>query len=266
MAATTPEANRFTMVCLRCERPVLARREWIGQDVKCPHCLSLLRVPPPDPHGRMARAQRPMLGAREYFNFACPGCKSLLEVHDGMCGTPGVCPTCGSRVRVPFVDRRNGLPDPAVLLEKGPAPEADPELADDPSVAAVHAYAAAGDEAPQIVNTDDGERAIQCPRCKELSPIEENACVSCGTPFTMEAAATVGKMRHVRRSNLGIALGVIGIFLFIAVAPSIGAMVLGGLGLMDPEAEGRRGSSWAALVLGLLGFSGGAAYWIWRLI
>lgn len=264
MAESATQEARFTIVCLRCERPILARRGWVGHEVKCPHCMSLLRVPPPAADGSLVRANRPALGARSYFNFACPGCKSLLEVHDGMSGTDGVCPSCGSRILVPYIDRNNGLPDPGVLLDK---PKVTPDAAaDDPAAPAVHAYAAAGGEAPRIVRTEDGERAIECPRCREWSPIDADACVACGTPFTMDAAATVGKIQHSKRTAIGVTLAVVGVFSFPLLLPSVVGLVLGLLGLINPEGRGHRAGPWTAAVLGLLGVGGGIAFWIVRML
>lgn len=266
MVAPETQAQAFAVICLRCNRALRVRSHWIGRDVKCPHCLSRLRVPPPSADGRVPRAERPAMGAREVFNFYCPGCQSLLEAHDGLSGTPAQCPSCGSRLQVPYVDRTNGKPDTAILLER-PAVEAV-SVTDEPPAnvkPALHAYAAAGQDAPKIVSTDDGRRAIECPRCHEWSEIDANSCVSCGTPFTMEGAETVGKVRAGRAALSGLTLGIVGLIAFPVLFPSAGALLLGTMSLLNPEGHAERGRAWAAAICGLIGLCGGVGFWVLRL-
>ena len=70
MPGTDPTSpDSFTIVCIRCERPLIVRRQWIGRDVQCTHCSGVLRVPPAPVDGRPARALTPTLGGKRQFNF-----------------------------------------------------------------------------------------------------------------------------------------------------------------------------------------------------
>lgn len=176
MSSTQQEA-RFTIICIYCNRHVLARESWIGRDVRCPHCSGVLRVPEGVPGDPPVRARQPAFGANRYFNFACGRCKALLETHTGMCGQPGRCPTCAANFTIPYVDPDSGLPEGEAHVEddgENPTP--------------MHAYAASGGQAPQIVVGPDKISRIECPRCHGVSPIDADACAACGVPFTIDAA------------------------------------------------------------------------------
>jgi len=239
---------RFVMLCRRCERPLNVRREWVGRDVKCPHCDSVLRVPEPPSEGRVVTARAPYLAPKRCFNFPCPRCECLLEGHTGMCGQPGTCPTCGSRFVVPHLGPGR-QPDRAVLLEG--------EVADPTPL---HAYAAAGREAPQIVQSG-GQTWIQCPRCNARSPIDADDCAACGAPFTMEGAATMGLWRQQRHGSTAVMLGVISVFTFMFFVPALAAVWFGAWSTFTPSAPGRSKAGITGLVLGLVSLIGGLAFW-----
>jgi len=159
-----------------------------GQHVKCPTCLSAQQVPVESPAGvggpasepggaAQPRVPPPFGGQRAQgrrYGFNCPYCSSRLDANEALAGTDGQCPTCGSEITIPIMDKYGRLIDPKTrqIIKQDPHP--------------VHAYAAAGKRAPRIVRTSDGSQHIQCQRCQAYSPISANNCRQCGYPFTME--------------------------------------------------------------------------------
>jgi hypothetical protein len=242
--------ERFTILCRRCDRPLLARVEWVGREAACPHCHSLLRVPEKPADDRPVLAETPDLSARHCFNFACPRCDCLLEAHTGLCGQRGTCPTCGARFQLPFLDGPTGKPRKAVLLEGG---------AEDPTP--VHAYGASGHQAPQIVQGPDGTPLIQCPRCNAHNPIDADVCAACAAPFTIEAATTIGTLHRDRRAAAALTFGIVGLVLFFAVIPGLLATWLGLRSVMYAGTSRRSTVGFAAVVLGLLSLIGGITFW-----
>jgi hypothetical protein len=244
--------GRFIMLCLRCDRPVVTRVAWVGREVQCPHCSSVLRVPPPANDGSTVRARGPDTAPKRFFNFACPRCECLLEGHTGMCGQLGTCPTCAARFTVPFLRPGSNLPDKARLVEG--------EM-NDPTP--MHAYAASGDQAPKIIS--DGERAsIECPRCGNRNEIDADRCRSCSAPFTMEAAPTIGRINRDSRAVASVTLGVIGLLLAPTFVPGLLAVWFGLLAVTTPHGPGRSRAGIVGLVLGLLSLGGGVAFWASR--
>lgn len=247
-------AKRFTILCRRCDRPVLAREAWVGWEVQCPHCYSLMRVPHASPDGRPVRADGPHLSAKHCFNFACPRCDCLLEAHTGMSGQPGICPTCAARFNIPYLHGRLGKPDKATLIEG----EAEAPMP-------LHAYAASGHQAPQIVRRDDGTSVIECPRCNAHNAIDADTCMACGTPFTIEAAPTIGKLRRDSRASSSVALGIVALLVFPALIPGVLATWLGLRSVMFAGATRRSVTGLVGLTLGLLSLAAGAAFWYFKL-
>jgi ribosomal protein L40E len=255
MAETAPQAaERFAMLCYRCERPVIAHRGWAGWEVRCPHCQSVMRVPPPPDDGRPVRAEPPDVSAKRCFNFACPRCDCLLEAHTGMSGQPGTCPTCAARFKIPYIKGRSGMPQKAVLIEG----EAEAPLP-------LHAYAASGHQAPLIVQREDGTAVIQCPHCNAHNTIDADACEACGTPFTMETAPTVGKLRRDRQATAALAFGVVAFFLFFAIVPGLLAIWFGVRSVMFAGSSRLCVRGLTGLALGLLSLAGAAAFWYYKL-
>ncbi len=246
------EAGRFRIRCRRCERELLARRAWVGQDVRCPHCSSVIRTPTPQPGDSAALADPPALTPARFFNFPCPRCDVLLGGHTGMSGGAARCPTCGVRIEVPFVDPGSGLPLPATAGE--PPPE---------ELAALHAYAADGRLAPQIVQDRIRGPRILCGGCGGENDIEARSCAACGTPFSIDAVPTgFGSVRGPAGMGalvLGIA-GLASVYLPQFIIMSAAALLIGARTAFD-----RRGAlSWTALVgggLGLVGVSAGVVGW-----
>ncbi len=254
MPETREQAESFTILCRRCDRPIIARAAWVGWEVQCPHCFSILRVPEVPADGRPVQADAPNLSARLCFNFACPRCDCLLESHTGMCGQLAICPTCAARFNVPYLRGKSGRPDKAVLIE-GEAGYPTP----------VHAYGASGHRAPQIIRRDDGTSVIECPRCNAHNPIDADTCGACGAPFTMEAAATVGKMYRDRRASSSVTLGVVALILFFTIIPGLLATWQGLRSVMNTESSRRPVLGFIGLGMGVLSLAGGIAYWYWQL-
>lgn len=249
-----PTVEHFTILCLRCDRPVVAWAAWVGWEVQCPHCGSPMRVPEIPADGRPVSALGPDLSAKNGFNFACPRCDCLLEAHTGMSGRLATCPTCAARLNVPFLRGKSGRPGKATLVdgeEDLPTP--------------VHAYGASGHHAPQIVQRPDGTSVIECPRCNEHNPIEADTCYACGAPFTIEAAATVGKLYRDRRASASLTLGVLSVLLFFAVIPGVAAAWLGARSVTFTGSRRRSITGFVGLGLGLLSLAGAAAFWYWKL-
>jgi hypothetical protein len=244
--------NRFLMECVRCHRPVTVRREWIGQEVHCPHCDSVLRVPPPDERGMLVKALAPQLGSRRFFNFGCPRCESLLEAHTGLCAQPGRCPTCGCRFVVPGLDYR-GMPLPSQVLE-GESQDPTP----------LHAYAASGHQAPRIVSAPDGSQAIQCPRCDTLCSIDADNCPSCGVPFSMDGTPTISGAQRDTNATAALVAGIIALPAFILILPAVLAIVFGLLSLRAGLRSGRiKLKALIGIGLGLASL-GGAGYALFK--
>lgn len=232
------------MLCRDCVRGVLARRAWIGREVKCPHCGGIMRVPEPAQDGRTPRGLAPIVGG-QHFNFACGRCESLLEANTGLCGRAGRCPTCGARFIVPHLDSRTGLPEgPAVVEEDGEPPMP------------VHAYGASGASAPQIVRRPDGTSAIECPRCGRQNPVDADACGDCSTPFTMAATPTAYSHEAGTRALGALVLGLVSLAAlrhgFFALA-GIGAIVLGWNAIQRSRSR-KPAAAVVAIVLGVLAF------------
>src|SRR5947209_5707456 len=178
----------IVFVCDVCRTSLSAEDAQAGQLVRCPTCLTTLRVPASQPQGAGAAGAPPpptsgpalqrlagstRAGGKRY-GFNCGYCSSRLEATEAMGAQEGQCPTCGNTITIPILDRYGRLIDPKTrqIIKQDPHP--------------VHAYAAAGERAPKILRQGNGGQTIQCPRCSSMSPITANNCKSCGMPFTME--------------------------------------------------------------------------------
>ncbi len=242
------QTEQFTILCRDCRRPMTARRTWEGRDVQCPHCASIMRVPPAPAENRPVQAARPSMGPKLEFNFGCPRCETLLEAHTGLSGQPGRCPTCGANLLVPEVNQHTGRPRSAALLDEG---------GQDPTP--IHAYAASGLQAPRILRRADGTHAIECPRCSEMCEVDAESCPACGTPFTIDAAPSMPSYRSSYRAQIALVLGIISLPLFFLIFPALGALGMGLFSLRLGSGQRPPAAGIVAMVLGILSLAGGMA-------
>lgn len=232
------------MHCYHCNRVVRAHMLMVDHEVKCPHCQSSMKVPPPRSDGERPIGKRPSLAANRYFNFPCENCDSLLEGHTGLSGRSGTCPTCGVRFEIPYLNINSGQPTRAKLLDSE-AQAADPTP--------VHAYAASGDQAPEIITGPDGTALIKCPRCNALNEVDAEHCVGCGTPFSLEGAPTGSSRSASTLAVIALVVGLLSIPGFYFVLPALLAIVLGLVAWN--AARGKRRSTLALLGVMLGGVS-----------
>lgn len=176
------------------------------------------------------------------FNFVCPRCESVLEAHSGQCNRPGRCPSCATEFLIPEFDPETGVvgePQDVSGQQQDPTP--------------VHAYAAAGARAPEIVPSDSGDRAIRCPRCEGLSAIDANRCETCGLAFTMEGIsydAVPGSRNGYAVASL--IMGVLGLPCSVLVVPQVLAVAFGTVALFQTRrATLARGQGFAIIGIAL---------------
>jgi len=232
--------------CKICHTMLQAEAAQVGQLVRCPTCMTALRVPvdvgattalpamspargggveklaptPPPPLRDSGWTAPRTLGqasrsSSKRYGFNCGYCSSRLEATEASAGQDGQCPTCGNSITIPILDRYGRLIDPKTreIIKQNPHP--------------VHAYAAAGERAPRILRSGDGEQIILCSRCQSASPIVANNCKACGMPFTMEGTTVEASGNSNGFAVASLVLGIIGIPGSCIVIPSILAIVLG---------------------------------------
>lgn len=249
--------------CHVCRTSLSAEDSQAGQLVRCPTCLTALRVPvqaavpaavgassaPTLPPNRPPQIsfQPGKFGGKRY-GFNCGYCSSRLEATEAMAAQEGQCPTCGNQITIPIQDRYGRLIDPKTrqIIKQDPHP--------------VHAYAAAGDRAPNIVRAKDGRQFISCPRCATANPISSNNCKSCGMPFTMEGTTLEAPGTSNGFCVASLVLGIISIPAYCTFGiPAILAIVFGIIGLTQTKrtettpAGGGRGLAIAGICLGSIG-------------
>jgi DNA-directed RNA polymerase subunit RPC12/RpoP len=254
--------------CQVCRTQLSAEEAQAGQLVRCPTCLTTLRVPaeqvataaaalagmtsggttnsgaylPPNPgvggfHGAKPSGKR--------YGFNCGYCSSRLEATESMAAQEGQCPTCGNNITIPILDRYGRLIDPKTrqIIKQDPHP--------------VHAYAAAGDRAPGILRGKDGKQVIQCPRCNGTSPISANNCKGCGMPFTMEGTTLEAAGTSNGFCVASLVLGIIGLPAACAIIPPVLAVIFGIIGYNQVsrggESGGGKGMAIAGIICGSVG-------------
>ena len=176
-----------------------------------------------------------------------------MEAHASQAGQPGRCPTCAAVFKIPYLDPRTGL-----ALGVGDSGE----TRQDPTP--VHAYAAAGDKAPEIVHLEGAERAIVCPRCAATSDIEQNYCAACGFPFTIEGANRAAQSVADGYAVASFVVGLISLPVCICAGTygGIGVFIAGALGWTSltrvrPTGSACGGRAWAiaGLALAMIGLA-----------
>lgn len=243
----------ISFTCRFCQTALQAEEAQTGKMVRCPTCKTTMTVPAPPDISAATRiaANRGFHPMGRRYGFNCPYCSSRLEAGDDMAGQEGQCPTCGSSIIIPLMDRQGRLIDPKTQKTIKPNPHP------------VHSYAAAGDRAPLIRRSETGQQVIICPRCRRGSPITANNCRSCGTPFTLEGTF----VRETGSANglcvASLVLGIIGIPFAYFALPSILGIILGLVGyyqITRPEAEtSGKGQAIAGIICG----TAGLGLWMW---
>jgi len=164
-----------------------------------------------------------------------------------MAAQQGQCPTCGSDIIIPILDRYGRLIDPVTqeILKPDPHP--------------VHAYAAAGERAPQVLRQNDGSHLIRCSKCNQTSPVTANNCKSCGMPFTMEGTTAQANGASNGFGVASLALGIVGIPFACTVIVPLLAIVFGAVAVYQtgkqPGQRGGRGLGIAGIVCGVIGLA-----------
>jgi len=266
----------YELSCPQCQRTVSADGSYIGRLVKCPHCQGQFRLPAPlqetppstgqveSPPHAPSSVQGPLppfhdaspTGYR--FHFACVRCGSVLEANTTISGRQGRCPTCAAEFTVPAFNPSTGAVGKPVLLvpdEQDPTP--------------MHAYAAAGARAPEIVTGPDSRQAIRCPRCSGMSAVDANNCKICGLPFTLEGIAP---MRAPGEANgyavASLVMGILGMPCGILVLPQLLAIIFGVIAHRQIGRSGfverGRGMATAGVLLGLVSYFITAAAFFFR--
>lgn len=239
--------------CPHCDRQVTVDDQLFGRVMGCPHCGKHFTVASAE---STAVAVAAPMGNFPYsmhsvrFTFSCMRCASVLEARGNHGGTKGRCPTCGAIFTIPEVDPSTGLPmRPAAVEDDGQLPTP------------MHAYATAGDKAPQIVRNDSGELMIVCPRCSRHCNVDVNQCPACGTPFTIEGAEAVVHGSG-EANGLATAAFVISVLGWCIPGAGLVAVGIGWAALVKANEMGQArpgyGLAVAAIIVGLLslGFFG----------
>jgi DNA-directed RNA polymerase subunit RPC12/RpoP len=246
--------------CHVCRTKLSAEEGQAGQLVRCPTCLTTLRVPAsvPEPVAAAVGASAPaaaaggmrasssqslFAGARsggKRYGFNCGYCSSRLEATESMGAQEGQCPTCGNNITIPILDRYGRLIDPKTrqIIKQDPHP--------------VHAYAAAGERAPQIQRAKDGRQTIRCPRCAGMSPISANNCKSCGMPFTMEGTTLEATGTSNGFCVASLVLGIISLPAFCTVIPNVLAIIFGIVGYNQVTKSGVEGGGKGMAIAGII--------------
>jgi DNA-directed RNA polymerase subunit RPC12/RpoP len=214
--------------------------------------MTALRVPEHAPGG-LATAMAPGLThAGKRYGFNCPYCSSRLEASEAVAAQEGQCPTCGSTITIPILDRYGRLIDPKTrqIIKQAPHP--------------VHAYAAAGERAPRIFRAEDGTQQIRCPRCSAANPITANNCRACGMPFTMEGTTLEAAGTANGFCVASLVLGILGIPAFCTFITPVLAVIFGIIGLKQVKQSGGsgRGMAIAGIICGGIGCLFAIAAWL----
>ena len=232
MAESGAAGEDLQVQCPHCGAGLTAAWQDLDKPLACPKCGQPFDAALP-------RSRQTPTGRR--FQFQCLRCGSVLEARSTQTGTQGRCPSCAAVFIVPQMDERTGL------ARTNADPGEDGEFP-----APVHAYAAAGTMAPQIVRHDDDRLIILCPRCQNESPVRADNCPKCGLPFTMEGMTFRPPTGETSIGLSAVVLGVVALPLGfcggVGILPGIVAV---GLGLWGCKRPGVWGWSSARVGVGL---------------
>jgi len=276
--------------CHVCRTQLSADDAQAGQLVRCPTCLTTLRVPAPQ---NQAAAASVAVGAFAGVGVASGAAESSSGGGTGtMTGTMTAPPprshygTAALGAPRPSVGKRYGFncgycssrleATESMAAQEGQCPTCgnnitipildrygrliDPKtrqiIKQDPHP--VHAYAAAGERAPAILRTKDGKQSIRCPRCQGISPITANNCKGCGMPFTMEGTTLEAAGTSNGFCVASLVLGIIGLPAACAVIPPVLAVIFGIIGYNQVtksgvEGGGGKGMAIAGIICGAIG-------------
>ncbi len=231
--------------CPRCGARIGVMDIQVGHPVRCPHCRELF-APALEPATFSGGVTKSTGFTGALFTFTCQQCRSRLEGYTGMVGRTGQCPTCGVQFTIP-------APGATVQRTGGTAPETE-------SIQPTHAFASAGDRAPEIVRLSDGQQAICCPRCEAVNDLDADNCSRCAAPFTLEGSEpqTGGRL-----PTASLIMGVIGLPACPAFVPAVLAIVFGLMAIRETrrtQAPGR-GRAIAGLILGAVGIVAGVLFY-----
>src|SRR3954468_24805364 len=263
--------------CHVCKTPLSAEAGQAGQLVRCPTCLTTLRVPTAaaaqqaaPPLARPAPRQE-TVESREFAGAT----QSTASASSSASSTATASPPVQRRVNLPPQFRAAGggkhygfncgycssrlEATESAAGQEGQCPTCgnnivipildrygrliDPMtgkiIKQDPHP--VHAYAAAGERAPRILRQGTGTQVIQCPRCGSLSGITSNNCKSCGMPFTMEGTTIEAAGGGNGFCVSSLVLGIIGIPAGCTGIVPLLAIVFGVIGLNQVNKSGTEG-------------------------
>jgi len=232
----------FQVTCSHCRANIGVMASQVGTEMSCPHCGKRVVIGDATPRD-------PSVPLGKLFSFRCAQCQSRLEAYTGMVGRRAQCPTCAVEFKVPPQEgqvRRLG----------GTEPEAE-------YAQPVHAYAAAGDKAPEIVRLPSGQQAIRCARCRTVNSVDRDNCIQCAAPFTLEGSEQGAIPRAGGLATASLVLGIIGLVAFFAVLPPVLAIIFGlmALGESHRGPDSPRNTAIAGIVLGGIGIVLTALYY-----
>src|SRR5215218_5125241 len=268
--------------CHVCRTQLSADDAQAGQLVRCPTCLTTLRVPAAQ--GQPAAATVGA-GAGTGAGTGAGAYPGMQAAAGGGGGTATMAPPRAGFGQVPGAPRpatgkRYGFncgycssrleATEAMAAQEGQCPTCgnnitipildrygrliDPKtrqiIKQDPHP--VHSYAAAGERAPAILRARDGKQLIRCPRCQGTSPITANNCKGCGMPFTMEGTTLEAAGTSNGYCVASLVLGIIGLPAACAVIPPVPAVIFGIIGYNQVSKGGEGGSGKGMAIAGMI--------------
>lgn len=95
-------ATRLILACPACQRKIAASSKVAGRDVACPHCATVIHVPPQKADATVAA---PAPTSREekvvHIGVDCPRCGTRIHATDRQVGQKVPCPDCDTPITIP---------------------------------------------------------------------------------------------------------------------------------------------------------------------